>query len=68
MRPIHDRIPLIIRSENYAAWLDPGVTDAKVVLKRVGDYPSAEIEAYPVGRAVGNPRAQGLSLVRPPSS
>ncbi|TXH81330.1 SOS response-associated peptidase [Thauera aminoaromatica] len=67
MRPIHDRMPLIIRPEDYAAWLDPGVTEAKIVLERVGDYPSAEIEAYPVGRAVGNPRAQGSGLVRPPS-
>ena len=54
MRPIHDRMPLIIRPEDYAAWLDPGVTDAKMVLERVGDYPTAEIEAYPVGRGVGN--------------
>jgi len=68
MRPIHDRMPLIIRPEDYAAWLDPGVTDAKMVLERVGDYPTAEIEAYPVGRGVGNPRAQGSGLVRPPST
>lgn len=63
MRPIHDRMPLIIRSEDYAAWLDPGVTDAKMVLERVADYPSAVMEAYPVVRAVGNPRTQGPSLV-----
>ena len=63
MRPIHDRMPLIIRSEDYAAWLDPGVTDAKIVLERVGDYPSTEMETYPVGRAVGNPRTRGASLV-----
>jgi len=63
MRPIHDRMPLIIRPEDYAAWLDPGVTDAKIVLERVGDYPSTEMETYPVGRAVGNPRTRGASLV-----
>lgn len=63
MRPIHDRMPLLIRPEDYAAWLDPGVTDAKMVLELVGDYPSAEMEAYPVGLAVGNPRTQGSSLV-----
>ena len=63
MRPIHDRMPLIIRPEDYAAWLGPGVTDAKMVLERVADYPSAVMEAYPVGRAVGNPRTQGPSLI-----
>lgn len=63
MRPIHDRMPLIIRPEDYAAWLDPDVTDAKMLLERVGDYPPTEMETYPVGRAVGNPRTRGASLV-----
>ena len=63
MRPIHDRMPVIVRPADYAAWLDPGVTDAQVVRELAGDYPSAGMEAYLVGRAVGNPRAQGARLV-----
>lgn len=63
MRPIHDRMPVIVRPENYAAWLDPGVTDAHLVRELAGEYPPAGIEVYPVGRAVGNPRAQGPGLV-----
>lgn len=63
MRPIHDRMPVIVRPADYAAWLDPGVTDAHLVRELVGEYPPAGMEAYPVGRAVGNPRAQGPALV-----
>lgn len=65
MRPIHDRMPVIIRPEDYAAWLDPDVTDAHLVRELAGEYPSAGMEVYPVGRAVGNPRAQGERLVAP---
>ncbi|CAH1748296.1 Abasic site processing protein [Thauera humireducens] len=63
VRPIHDRMPVIIQPDDYAAWLDPGVTDAHLVCELAGEYPPAGMEAYPVGRAVGNPRAQGPRLV-----
>lgn len=63
MRPIHDRMPVIIRPEDYAAWLDPGVTDANVARELAGRGSDVEIVAYTVGRAVGNPRVQGESLV-----
>lgn len=65
MRPIHDRMPVIIRPEDYAVWLDHGVTDAHLVRELAGEYPPASMEAYPVRRAVGNPRAQGAELVEP---
>lgn len=65
MRPIHDRMPVIIRPEDYAAWLDPAVTEASLVRELAGEFPPAEMEAYPVGRAVGNPRAQGPTLIQP---
>ncbi|AMO36392.1 SOS response-associated peptidase [Thauera humireducens] len=65
MRPIHDRMPVIIRPKDYAAWLDPEITDANLVRELANEYPSADMEVYPVGRAVGNPRAQGPELVRP---
>ncbi|WP_415258247.1 SOS response-associated peptidase [Thauera phenylacetica] len=63
MRPIHDRMPVIVRPEDYAGWLDPGVTDAHLVRELAGQYRPKGMEAYPVARAVGSPRAQGGSLV-----
>ncbi len=63
MRPIHDRMPVIIQPQDYGAWLDPGVTDAQLVRALAGEYPVEAMEAYPVSRAVGNPRAQGPALV-----
>jgi putative SOS response-associated peptidase YedK len=65
MRPIHDHMPVILLPEDYAAWLDPGVTDPGLVRELAGGYPADRMEAYPVGRAVGNPRSQGPGLVEP---
>lgn len=64
IRPIHERMPVIVRPEDYAAWLDPGVTDAHLVRELARECPPASMEAYPVGRAVGNPRAKGPGLVK----
>ena len=63
MRPIHERMPVIIQPQDYGAWLDPGVTDAQLVRALAREYPVGAMEAYPVSRAVGNPRAQGPALI-----
>ena len=65
MAPIHNRMPVIIQPDDYAAWLDPGVTDAGVVRELAAPCPPELMRAYPVGRAVGNPRSQGPQLVEP---
>ena len=65
MAPIHDRMPVIIEPGDYAAWLDEGVTDPGIVRELAGEYPAARMEAYPVGRAVGNVRSTGPTLVEP---
>ena len=55
---IHDRMPAIIAPDDYDVWLDAGGQD----LLR----PSAgEMEAYPVGNRVNNPRSKGEGLIQP---
>lgn len=65
MRPIHERMPVIIRPEDYEAWLDPKLTDAALVRALADKDPADSMAAYPVGREVGNPRAQGPALIEP---
>jgi putative SOS response-associated peptidase YedK len=62
---IHNRMPVIIDPEDYDAWLDPGLTDPRIVSELMAPYPAARTEAYPVGKAVGNPRSQGPGLIEP---
>ncbi len=63
--PIHERMPVIVAPEHYAAWLDPEVTDVDLLVDIAQRYDPERIEAFPVDRAVGNARAQGPQLVAP---
>lgn len=65
MKPIHDRMPVIIDPANYANWLDPQLADAAAIHQLAVPFPADRMRAYPVGRAVGNPRSQGPQLVQP---
>jgi putative SOS response-associated peptidase YedK len=62
---IHDRMPLMVEPERYAAWLDPAngaVDDLKQLL-----VPAApgRLEAFPVSTQVNNVRNNGPELVDP---
>lgn len=54
MADIHDRMPVILRREDEALWLDRRVRDTPRLDKLLAPYPAEEMEAYEVGRAVGN--------------
>lgn len=60
--PIHQRMPVILRPETEAAWLDPamGTLDLQRLL---GPYPAEQMEAYPVGLAVNSARNDGPALI-----
>lgn len=56
MKPIHDRMPVILAHDDHAKWLDPNEKDI-VSLKTLLRACSPEgWEAYPVDRVVNNPR------------
>lgn len=56
MAKIHDRMPVIIRPEDYAAWLDTNLTDVIKIQAMVQPYPDRFMEAYPVSRKVNSPQ------------
>ena len=64
LRPIHHRMPVILRPDEAAGWLDParGVDELKRLLR---PYPGDALRAYPVSRAVNNSRNQGRELIDP---
>jgi putative SOS response-associated peptidase YedK len=65
MREIHDRMPLIVPRADYGAWLDPGNQDAAKLKRLIRSFPAAQMEAYPVSKAVSNARNEGDELIRP---
>lgn len=55
VRPIHDRMPVIVAPENHALWLDPAVTETGPLLPLLRPFPADEMEAYPVSPLVNSP-------------
>ena len=55
MRPIHDRMPVILASEAYDRWLDPEVQKPEPLLPLLRPYPAEEMIAYPVSPYVNSP-------------
>jgi putative SOS response-associated peptidase YedK len=55
VRPIHDRMPLILPASGYSAWLDPAIEDRRQLMPMLVPYPSGEMEAEPVGDFVNSP-------------
>lgn len=63
MAEIHNRMPAIIRPEDFGQWLNPDMTDVETLHRMIGPYPEALMEAYPVSRKVGSPANDGSDLI-----
>lgn len=61
---IHDRMPVILRPGDTAAWLDESTSVANA-LSLCKPYPTAELSAYPVSSRVNSPRVDDASLIEP---
>lgn len=65
MKPIHERMPLIIQPENYADWLDPKDRHPDSLSHMLSTNPSIELAAYPVSQAVNSPNNDGPECIKP---
>jgi putative SOS response-associated peptidase YedK len=64
VRPVHDRMPLILPRSGYARWLSHDSTVAEL-LALLTPYPAGEMEGYRVGPAVSNAGYDGPECVEP---
>jgi len=55
VRPIHDRMPVIVAPADYGRWLDPAVQTPEPILPLLRPYPSEPLEAYAVSTRVNSP-------------
>ncbi len=56
MRPIHERMPVILAPSDWDAWLDPDAKDARYLQSLLVPYPAEGMTAWKVGTQVNNPR------------
>ncbi len=65
LKPIHDRMPVILPREAEAIWLDPTIQDPARLLPLLTPYPAEEMQCYPVSPWVNNPAHDGPECVFP---
>lgn len=51
---VHDRMPVILDRDSYDLWLDPGMTDVKVVSEMLKPYDAQLMRSYPVSARVNH--------------
>ncbi len=63
LRPVHDRMPVILHPEDYKLWLGADARELDLVKEMLRPYPAEEMLAHPVGTSVNSPRNQGAGLL-----
>ena len=62
---IHNRMPVILSPDAYPQWLDPAEKKPSDLQDLLQPYPPEEMTAFPVSRAVNNPRNDSPECVVP---
>jgi putative SOS response-associated peptidase YedK len=56
LRPIHDRMPVILNSEYWDMWLDPSFDNKNELQATLKPYPAKEMTARSIGTKVNSPK------------
>jgi putative SOS response-associated peptidase YedK len=62
---INDRMPVIIKPEDYAAWLDSKLTDILKIQAMAQPYPERLMETFPISRNINDPLHDSPDLIIP---
>ncbi|MGJ3252638.1 MAG: SOS response-associated peptidase [Elainellaceae cyanobacterium] len=64
LRPIHNRMPVILNPDDYDRWLNPEVQDAKSLQPLLRPYDAQQMIHYPVSMVVNNPQNDSPECIR----
>jgi putative SOS response-associated peptidase YedK len=56
LKPIHDRMPVILAEEDYNNWLDPSEKNPGAYQSLLKPFPAELMQAYPVSTFVNSPK------------
>ncbi len=65
LRPIHDRMPVIVDRADQNRWLDPATQDPEQVRDLMSPLPPERFRMHPVSTRVNSPKHDGPELVAP---
>jgi putative SOS response-associated peptidase YedK len=63
LRPVHDRMPVILHPDDYELRLDGDARELDLVREVLRPYPAEEMTGYPVGVSVNSPSSRGSKLI-----
>lgn len=64
LEPVHDRMPVILKTEDYAQWLDAKEKDTGKLQSLLVPYPANEMDSYAVGLSVNSPSNDTDELIQ----
>jgi len=56
VKPIHDRMPVIIDPKHFDLWLDPATQNPEILTRLLKPYPPIQLTAYPVSTLINSPK------------
>jgi putative SOS response-associated peptidase YedK len=65
LRPLHDRMPVILDPRDYGRWLDPANADPGVLQEMLRPYPPEHMTAVALSTYVNNARNEGEKCLAP---
>jgi putative SOS response-associated peptidase YedK len=65
VRPVHDRMPVIVEPRHYDLWIDRGVREPAKLADVLRPIPADAMRAYPVSPWVNNPRHDDARCLEP---
>ena len=65
VRPVHDRMPVILPQDVESLWLDEEMQDAAALVSLLAPYPPERMERYEVSTLVNSAFNDGPELIAP---
>jgi len=63
LKPIHDRMPVMVPPDSYDVWLDPSIHQKDRLLPVLKPCPDRELELYEVSTKVNSPKNDSKELI-----
>jgi putative SOS response-associated peptidase YedK len=67
VRPVHDRMPVIVPREHYGLWLSREVQEPGDLAAVLRPYPADAMHVTPLGPTVNDPKNDGPECLQPAS-
>lgn len=68
LKPVHERMPVILKAADYDQWLDPKENNTDRLKKLLAPYPAVEMSSHTVSKSVNIPDADSDELIKPLNS